>query len=387
MKLALLTDRPHSTYGAELNLLALGQVAGELGHEAVAVSIESGPFLDAAAERGLATELVERPDQLVSLTQGGLRPTPVTVWRLARFGHALHARLRESGADVVVTSSARVTAMTWPGRFRRPRLLWYVQMLARPGPATGAAAVAAAHVATIAPGVEATIPPGLRWLTRRRTSVLPPWRDLDAFAAPTRSPAGTGPLRVITVGKVTPRKGIDVLVEGAARARRRGADIEVVVVGDPSGPSDVAYHNQVDQQARDHGVPVEWAGWHDDVAPLLATADVFALVSDREGLPGAAVEAMASGLPVVVSDTGPIATLVRTHECGLVAPVGDADVVAAHLELLASDARRRERYGQAALAASRMFSADETKAAIGAILHRMAPSIAPVPARHPGADS
>jgi len=374
VRLALLTDRPHSTYGAELNLLAIGDLAAEAGHEVTAVSIEPGAFVDAATRRSMRTLVVPTPPSLTAMWSGGLRPTPRTLAAMARFGHTLHAQMRAHGADVVITSSVRAAAMSWAGRFRRPHSVWYIQMRTPPSLEAAAAAIAANRMATIAAGVEASIPAPIRRIRRRRIHPLPPCRDIQSFANPSPASSPAGRLRVVTVGKVTPRKGLTLLIDAIATARAEGAEVTLTVVGAPTGPDDEAYAASARSQAQDLAVPVHWAGWHDDVAPLLADADAFALVSEREGLPGAVVEAMAAGLAVVVSDTGPVAALIEGSGSGLVAPTGDIDAVASHLVTLATRPAQREAMGRRAVRAAERFSPEETKLAIDAILNAMGPS-------------
>ncbi|MGI9600677.1 MAG: glycosyltransferase family 4 protein [Acidimicrobiales bacterium] len=373
MRLALLTDRPHSNYGAELNLLAVGELARDAGHDVVAVSIAPGVFIDGAAERGFDTLVVPIPDGLEAITAGGLQPSPGTLWAMARFGRTIHQRMRRQQVDVVMASSMRMAAMTWPGRLRRPHLIWYIQMLTDPSPGTGFTGMVANRIATIAPGVDRSVPAPVRWLRRRRIANLPPWRDSSAFASDDRPDREAGHLRVVTVGKVTPRKGVDLLVTAVAAAREEGIDADLTVVGAPSGPDDEAYAAEIDAHADHLGVPVDWAGWHDDVAPFLRAADTFALVSEREGLPGAALEAMAAGLPLVVTNTGPIAELVDRSRCGLVAETAEPDVIARHLVTIARDPNRGAQMASNSIIAARGFGPDGTKAAIDAILNDMAP--------------
>ena len=374
MNLALLTDRPHSNYGAELNLLALGDLCQAAGHRVTAVSIASGVFLEEAATRGFEPLLVPLPERLASITTGGLRATPATLARMAVFGAQLHQHLHRADMDVVVTSSTRAAAMMWPGRLRAPGLVWYAQMLTRPSGASAAAAAAAGHIALIAPGVERSIPQPLQWLRRRRTAVLPPWRDVAAYAVPGRTRRTTKTeLSVVTVGKVTPRKGIRLLIDAAALAGDRGCSVTITVVGAPSGPADETYADEARRRAQELGVTVNWAGWQDDVAPFLSDADVFALVSDREGLPGAALEAMAAGLAVLVTDTGPIADLVRSTGSGVVVEQGDVSAVAARLVDLTTDPDATATMGQRGAYAAESFSPEATDAAFGAILNLMSP--------------
>ncbi|MDH4170927.1 MAG: glycosyltransferase family 4 protein, partial [Acidimicrobiia bacterium] len=168
-------------------------------------------------------------------------------------------------------------------------------------------------------------------------------------------------------------KGIRLLIDAAALAGDRGCSVTITVVGAPSGPADETYADEARRRAQELGVTVNWAGWQDDVAPFLSDADVFALVSDREGLPGAALEAMAAGLAVLVTDTGPIADLVRSTGSGVVVEQGDVSAVAARLVDLTTDPDATATMGQRGAYAAESFSPEATDAAFGAILNLMSP--------------
>jgi N-acetyl-alpha-D-glucosaminyl L-malate synthase BshA len=87
---------------------------------------------------------------------------------------------------------------------------------------------------------------------------------------------------------------------------------------------------------------VVFLGKLDSVAELLACADLFLLPSSSESFGLVALEAMASGTPVVASDAGGLPEIVRDGEAGHLAPVGDVEAMAsAAVELLGDEARWR----------------------------------------------
>ena len=87
----------------------------------------------------------------------------------------------------------------------------------------------------------------------------------------------------------------------------------------------------------------------DEVTDHLLHGRLFVLPSVRgEGLPNAVLEAMAVGLPVVVTDTGGVADAVSTAETGFVVDPGDVDVLAERLRFLCdNDSERRAMGAQA----------------------------------------
>lgn len=97
----------------------------------------------------------------------------------------------------------------------------------------------------------------------------------------------------------------------------------------------------------------------DELARYLAAGDVYAFPSRREGFQLAPVEAMATGLPVVLSDVGSAADILDRGEDsgGVLVPAGDASALASALRPLLSDSKLRERLGnRAAKRAETAFS-------------------------------
>jgi glycosyltransferase involved in cell wall biosynthesis len=101
---------------------------------------------------------------------------------------------------------------------------------------------------------------------------------------------------------------------------------------------------------------VTLAGHRDDVASMLAQAQVFALATRSECLPMSILEAMASGLPVVASAVGGVPEAVIHGETGLLVAPGDPDALADALATLLDDPQLRGRMGAAGRArAERVF--------------------------------
>jgi N-acetyl-alpha-D-glucosaminyl L-malate synthase BshA len=129
----------------------------------------------------------------------------------------------------------------------------------------------------------------------------------------------------------------------------------LVMVGD--GPDRVAAENE----ARTLGVArdVHFLGKIDIVAPLLASADLFVLPSESESFGLSALEALASGVPVVASRAGGLPEVVREGVTGALCAVGDVDGMArAAVHILSDDERWRTMSDAAAADARARFSLD-----------------------------
>jgi glycosyltransferase involved in cell wall biosynthesis len=95
------------------------------------------------------------------------------------------------------------------------------------------------------------------------------------------------------------------------------------------------------------GARLRLLGHRDDVADLMAAADLFVLPSRFEGLPMSVIEAMLTGLPVIAANVRGPAEQVVPEVTGLLVPPGDAPALAAALQRLAADPALRARMGAA----------------------------------------
>lgn len=153
-----------------------------------------------------------------------------------------------------------------------------------------------------------------------------------------------GRRRVVSVGRLDPQKGHDLVIEAARLCLRRGLSAEFVIAGD--GPCADSLQQQV--AADGLGESVRLIGRTDDVPGLLRTADVFVSGSRWEGMPNAVLEAMACGVPVVATAVGGCRELVLHEQTGLLVNPCDAQALAAALGRVLTDADAREEYGRQA---------------------------------------
>jgi len=145
------------------------------------------------------------------------------------------------------------------------------------------------------------------------------------------------------ISNFRPLKRTDDVVRIFARVRET-LDARLVLVGD--GPE----YGRTRELVEKLGVEpfVRYVGVVDDVSPLLAAADVLLLPSETESFGLVALEAMASGVPVVASDVGGIPEVVEHGVTGFLAPVGDVDAMAEYCRKLLTDCRDGKRFGAAA---------------------------------------
>jgi len=191
-------------------------------------------------------------------------------------------------------------------------------------------------------------------LPRRKIVVIPNGVDLEVFAACERQHAREAVRRefglpqsatiVISVGRLVPQKGHEVLIDAFASPAAQHSDLFLAIVG--RGPDE----QRLGERARQLGLAerVLFTGSRNDVPRLLAASDVYVAASTREGHPLSIIEAMASGLAVVATAVEGVTGVVEPGVTGLLAPVGDAEAIARALLRLLHDGSRRAAMGAAA---------------------------------------
>ena len=126
--------------------------------------------------------------------------------------------------------------------------------------------------------------------------------------------AGQGPL-VLAVGRLTPQKGFDVLLEAVAKLRRRWPELRLALAG--TGPERARIESATVRLGL--GASVRLLGERADVAGLMRAADLVVLPSRREGLPYVALEALALERPLVATAAGGVPELVADGVTGFLA--------------------------------------------------------------------
>ena len=144
------------------------------------------------------------------------------------------------------------------------------------------------------------------------------------------------------VGRLVAEKGMAELIEMAERLRVRA---RVLVAGPPDPEKGDAVGVELQQRAREAGI--EFIGMRTDIEAFYGALDVFVLPSYREGFPRAAMEAAASGLPVVASDIRGCRQVVDHGVNGFLVPVRDGKALADAVIELLDDHELRSRMGAA----------------------------------------
>jgi colanic acid/amylovoran biosynthesis glycosyltransferase len=175
--------------------------------------------------------------------------------------------------------------------------------------------------------------------------------DCNRFLFMTRSPNSDGCLRLVTIARLTEKKGVEYGIRAVAALSQDGYNVEYNIIGDGD------LQNQLDQLIQDLGVSdhVHLLGWKDQAeivsilnqSHILLAPSVTAQDGNQEGIPVALMEAMAMGMPVISTYHSGIPELVEHEVSGFLVPERDIDALAKILIHLIHHPERWAEIGQA----------------------------------------
>ena len=153
------------------------------------------------------------------------------------------------------------------------------------------------------------------------------------------------------VGRLVREKGFAEIVSAARLLRERGVTAPIVVVG----PADPDKRDGLDDAALSAATAlgIHFVGRRSDMPQCYAAMDIFLTATHREGFPRAAMEASASGLPIIATDIRGCRQVVDDGLTGVLVPVRNARALADATQQLVGDAEARRRMGTAAAAKAR----------------------------------
>ena len=361
--------------GAEVMLLHLAEDLRRRGHEPFHVGPQNGCgwLGDRFRDRGFQTETfrLRRPIDWKCLTglTGLLRRNGTDVVHSHEFTMSLYgaAAARVISRPHVITHHAgRYYAMKWRRRFA---MRWACKSSDTVTAVSNVTRLELENGLGLAPGSVRVVYNGIPHRPGVGTKVR---KEVGAQA---------DDVLIVAVGTMEPNKNhlaiLQALVEIDQRLSQRSW--RVVVAG-----QDRFEKRRLREfaNAKGFGDRLHMLGHRDDVADILAAADVFALPSVREGLPVALLEAMMAGVPVVASCTGGVPEVITSENEGLLTPVGDVGGLAAALERLLRRATLRKKLGEGGR--NRALSAFSLEAMGSAYERIYARACSPVQARGPG---
>lgn len=167
----------------------------------------------------------------------------------------------------------------------------------------------------------------------------------------------TQPVRIISVGRLIPKKGYAELVEACSLLNKQGLDFRCTIVG--GGPEHLPLRQLI--EARGLNTVVDLAGPKSqiEIVELLAQSQIFVFparqdeTGDQDNLPTVLVEAMASGLPVVASGIAGIPEIITDRINGILVPQQSPGALASAIRSLLLDPQKRRSLGASGLNTAR----------------------------------
>lgn len=189
---------------------------------------------------------------------------------------------------------------------------------------------------------------------------------VDAEAELRAAPAaGT----ILCVASLVKLKRIDLLLDALATVVKNHPSCRCIIVG--GGPLEMALRAQSTRLGLE--ASVYFAGHVQDVRPYLERADIFVLPSDNEGLPLSVGEAMACGVPCIVTDVGGNRELVLDKQSGLIVERGSTEQLAEAISYLLGNPEERRRMGiKARQCVRENFNLEDTMGQLKTLLLRQA---------------
>ena len=345
--------------GQQVSVFALSRPAEPFAHRFLAdldvpvVYLPHRPLLELGRSAGAAVAAARRsPRGWARAARSALSPPSLQGWRRLLQAAALVQELRRAQVDHVhahfASTAARLAHLAW--RMGGPpysvtahakdiyhRDVRAARLVETLGHARFVATVSQANVRHLNDVLGG----------RGRVELVP--NAVDLRRIPTGGSRCPDPARVLTVARLVEKKGLEDLVRACGVLGRGGVGVRLDVVGD--GP----LRSALEALALAERVDVRFLGTldHDEVLACYQDAAVFALpcvvaaTGDRDGLPTAVLEAMASAVPVVSTAVNGLAEAVLPERTGLVVPERDPHALAEALSRLLGDPALAQRLGRA----------------------------------------
>jgi N-acetyl-alpha-D-glucosaminyl L-malate synthase BshA len=149
---------------------------------------------------------------------------------------------------------------------------------------------------------------------------------------------------ILFIGHLEAFKGIYELIDAFCKVKGKINNLKLMIIGE--GHEEQKVKEKVSELELDNFIIFTGKISPEVIQNFYQMADIFVLPSYTEGLPLVVIEAMACGLPVIVSNVGGIPEIVRDGENGFIIQPKERGKLAIKLEILANDPNLREKYGK-----------------------------------------
>lgn len=148
--------------------------------------------------------------------------------------------------------------------------------------------------------------------------------------------------RIVTVGRLIPVKNHNLLIDAFSVVSKEYPDYSLEFYGDGE------LKNQLQKRICESGLAdkIVLHGNVSNVPQHIASAEIFVLSSDIEGMPNALMEAMALGIPCIATDVSGVRDIITDGENGFIVPVGDKEAMADRIKKLIESKELRSKFSE-----------------------------------------
>lgn len=358
-------------YGSDRAMVELASSLAALGHTVAAAVPCHGPLLNAYPEA--AVRFFVAPISLVDRSLK-LAQIPSLAFRALRARSELIDIFRVFRPDIVYSNTSHVLDGPAVSRCFRAPHLWHLREIERVPPLIrrlygSFLLLTAVRVVAISDAVSSSY----FGSGRSRVTTVPDGIDLAYYSRPRTLSApqqysSERPLRLLSIGRLTPWKGQDVAVEAIASLAIRGYPIDLRVVGRAVTDRDKEFEQRLLGLSR--GCPaIHIEGEVDDVRPLYQWADVLLHTAvEPEPFGRVIVEAMATGCAIVASDQGGPREIIDHNVDGFLIEPGDPALLSSTIQEFLMDPNQVERLASAAYAHADHYSIQYTARSVENLL-------------------
>jgi glycosyltransferase involved in cell wall biosynthesis len=370
----LLLSSSADRYGSDRAMSELAAALCRSGHRVAAALPHEGPLADVL--RAMGMPVIVAPLSVIGRSVP-VRHLPALMAAAIRSRDEMICAFQGFSPDVVYSNTSHVVDGPALARAFGAAHVWHLREIERVPPLARRLygywlLATSARVVAISEAVRSAYFGG----AARRVVVVTDGVDLTAFRStdsnrPLPTYSRERPLRLLSVGRITPWKGQDVAVKAVLALVRAGHPVHLRLAGAALTSRDEAYEARLRELSSPcPGITME--GEVDDVRPLYEWADVVIHTAvEPEPFGRVVVEAMASGCAVLATDQGGPREIIRDGIDGRLIEPGDPDQLADCLATLLSNPDEIAGMGKAARARAESFSLDATARAIDEILRHL----------------
>jgi glycosyltransferase involved in cell wall biosynthesis len=324
--------------GAQLCLLDVLDAVEKRAWNAHIALPGDGPLVERVRSRGFGvTKIPCGPYRSGNTSFADFFRLPLDIWRQKRI---LTEIINRGNFGVIYLNGPRLLLAAALAAHSRVPVLFHAHNRLNQGYAAGLAGWSIRHSgATVIACSNYVAQPLARYVKKRKLHVIPNGTPDAGFRERAFGPGRSW--RIGLIGRISPEKGQAEFLQAIATLAPQFPAAKFVICGAPIIPAG-KYLDFVSELSR--GLPVEFLGWRDDIASVLAEFDLLVVPSKDEGMGRVIVEAFSAGVPVVAFATGGIPEVITDGETGFLVADATPDALAARIRaVILSDAETVRR--------------------------------------------